>query len=170
MAVAQILSGVSRLAQNRAAIRPYLAHTVWVFVLFIYIFVIWWATWEFRSIEWTFPRYVYMLIAPTLLFFACSLLIPQRLGEHDVDLEAHFFRIRRPLLWSFLLTSAAVMLDGNILGDEAIWHRGRIGHAVMIGAPAWGLYTGNRRAHNAISIILGLALTLVVVTRFWTPR
>jgi hypothetical protein len=170
MAVAQILSGVSRLAQNRAAIRPYLAHTVWVFVLFIYIFVIWWATWEFRSIEWTFPRYVYMLIAPTLLFFACSLLMPQRLGENDVDLEAHFFRIRRPLLWSFLLTSAAVMVDGNILGDEAIWHRGRIGHAVMIGAPAWGLYTANRRAHNAISIILGLALTLVVVTRFWTPR
>jgi len=170
MAVAQILSGVSRLAQSPATIRPYLAHTVWVFVLFIYIFVIWWATWEFRSIEWTFPRYLYMLVAPTLLFFACSLLVPQSLREHGVDLEAHFFRIRRPLLWSFLLTSAAVIVDGNILGDEAIWHRGRIGHAVLIAVPVWGLYTKSRRAHNAISIILGLALTLVVVTRFWTPR
>jgi hypothetical protein len=170
MAVAQILLGVSRLAQSRATIRPYLAHTIWVFVLFIYIFVIWWATWEFRSIEWTFPLYVYMLIAPTLLFFACSLLVPQRLGEHEVDLEAHFFEIRRPLFWSFLLASAAVIVDGNILGGEAIWHRGRIGHAVLIGAPIWGLCTANRRSHNAIGIILFLALTVVVITRFWTPR
>ena len=49
---------------------------IWVFNLFIYIFLIWWATWEFRAVDWTFPQYAYLLIAPTLLFFVCSLLIP----------------------------------------------------------------------------------------------
>ena len=89
MAVAQILSGVSRLAQSPATVRPYLAHTVWVFIFFAYIFLIWWATWEFRAIDWTFAQYAYMLIAPTLLFFACSLLVPQRIDGEAVDLEEH---------------------------------------------------------------------------------
>jgi hypothetical protein len=87
LAVAQILSGISRLAQTPAAIRSYIAHTLWVIIFFLYIFLIWWATWEFRSVAWTFPQYGYMLIAPTLLFFACSLLIPQRIGDQEVDLS-----------------------------------------------------------------------------------
>ena len=111
-----------------------------------------------------------MLIAPTVLFFACSLLIPQNVSENEVDLEAHFFRIRRPLFWSFLLATAAIIADGNILGDEAIWHRGRIGHAVVLSATLWGIYTVNKRSHVAIAIILVSALVFVMATRFWTPR
>ena len=111
-----------------------------------------------------------MLIAPTLLFFACSLLVPQSLGEDEIDLEAHFFRIRRPLLWSFFLASGAVVIDGNILADEAIWHPGRIGHALVVGAPLWGICTASKRSYNAIAIIVLLALGWTVVTRFWIPR
>ena len=71
--------GASRVAQSSAAFRTFFAHSVWVVVLFAFIFLVWWATWEFRSIDWTFPKYVYMLITPTLLFFACSLIVPANL-------------------------------------------------------------------------------------------
>lgn len=69
MAVAQIMSGISRIAQSTSGTRDYLAHSIWVLNLFVYIFLIWWAGWGFRSVEWTFPQYGYMLVAPTLLFF-----------------------------------------------------------------------------------------------------
>ena len=91
LAVAQILSGISRIAQSTSTIRPFLPHSVWVFNLFIFIFLIWWASWEFRDTQWTFPQYAYMLIAPTLLFFACSLLVPQELEGEEVSMEEHFF-------------------------------------------------------------------------------
>ena len=170
LAVAQILSGISRLAQTPTPIRSYFAHTLWVIFFFLYIFLIWWATWEFRSVTWTFPQYGYMLIAPTLLFFACSLLIPQRIGDKEVDLEAHFFQVRRPLFWSFLLASVAIIVDGNLLVEEPIWHRGRIGHVVLLGAAIWGLNTSNRRSHIAIAIIVILAFSFIALTRFWFPR
>jgi hypothetical protein len=82
----------------------------------------------------------------------------------------HFLRIRKPLLWSFLLASAAVFIDGNILGDESMWYPGRIGQAIVLGAPLWGIFTADRRSHNAIGITVLLALAFLVVTRFWSPR
>jgi hypothetical protein len=170
LAVAQILSGVSRLVQSQASIRLYLAHSVWLVNLFIYIFLIWWASWEFRSVDWTFPQYGYMLIAPTLLYFACSLLIPLAGVDEPVDLRAHFFSVRKPLMWSFMLASLVVVIDGNVLGDEPLWHNGRYGHLVILGVPVWGLFSSNRRLHNALSMLVLVAFAAIVVTRFWNPR
>ena len=170
MAVAQILLGVSRVAQSSATFRPFFAHSVWVLVLFVFIFLVWWATWEFRSVDWTFPKYAYMLVTPTLMFFACSLLVPADLDAKEVDLEAHFFRIRKPLLWSFLLASAAAFIDGSVLRDEGLWYPGRIGQAVVVGASVWGISTVNRRSHNAIGIVVLFAFAFLVIGRFWSPR
>ena len=67
LAVAEILDGVSRLAQLPHPVRMFLPHTIWVLNLFVFVFLIWWASWEFRYVDWSFPFYAYMLIAPTLL-------------------------------------------------------------------------------------------------------
>jgi len=56
LAVAQILSGVSRTAQSEVPIRYFFPHSLLVFNLFIFIFLIWWASWEFRDIEWAFAK------------------------------------------------------------------------------------------------------------------
>lgn len=170
LAVAQILEGVSRLVQNPYPVRTFAPHTIWTINLFIFIFLVWWASWEFRDIEWTFPMYAYMLIAPTLLYLASSLLIPQRLRDDRVDLELHFFRIRRLFLGAYLLGALAVMVDGNILSDEAIWHSGRIAHFVMIGAAIAGYFSESRRVHLALAVMTLLAISGVALTRFLFPR
>ena len=165
MAVPQILLGLSRLAQSPATIRPYLAHSVWALDLFVLIFANWWANWEFRAVDWSLPMYAYMLVPPTLLFFACSLLFPQDSEMGEVDLTAHFFRIRRPFLLSFFFVSLAVVLDGSLMAQEALWHPGRIGHAFILAAPLWGLSTENKRSHNAAAIVVLLALGWSVAAR-----
>ena len=170
LAVAQILDGVSRLVQSPNPVKTFVPHTIWVINLFIFIFLVWWATWEFREIEWTFPRYGYILVAPTLFFLSCSLLIPQRLSDDAVDLEAHFFRIRRLFFAAYFFGALAVMIDGNVLADEPAWHSGRIGHIVVLGAAIWGYFSAGRRVHLALAMVTLLAYVGLALTRFLFPR
>jgi len=170
LAVAQILEGVSRIAQSPTPVRAFLPHTIWVLNLFLYIFLIWWATWEFRSVEWSFPRFAYMLIAPTLLFFACSLLTPQKLDGDEVSLEAHFFRVHRPFFAAYFFAALAVIVDGSVLGDEPLWFPGRIGHLTILGAAIVGFFSGNRKTHVALAAVTLLAYVILGTTRFLLPR
>ena len=170
LAVAQILSGIGRLAQTEATIRWFLPHTLWMVILFLNIFMAWWSSWEFRGLEWTFPKYAYIVIGPTLLFFACSLIVPQRAEKQQVDLEAHFFKIRRPFLWSIFLASLAAVADGTVLEDEPLWFPGRIGHVALLGTVLGGLFTENRRLQTLLAVAVMLALAYIVVTRLWLPR
>ena len=170
MALAQILSGVSGLAQTDAAIRWYAPHTIWIAILFVWVALVWWSVWEFRLIVWTFPSYIYMLVAPTLMFFTCSLLIPKNMNKQELDLEAHFLRIRKPFLWSFASATLLAVLDGTVLSDEPLWFPTRIGHIALMVSVLVGLYTENKRVQNTIAAIVMMALLYIMITRLWNPR
>ncbi len=170
LAVAQILSGISRIAQSPSTIRLFLPHSIWIFNLFIFIFLIWWASWEFRETQWTFPQYAYILIAPTFLFFACSLLVPQRFEGDEFSMEEHFFRIRRPLFASYFIAALAVIVDGSLLADEPLWHSGRYAHLAILGLAIWAYLTSSRNAHRLIAVLTVVAFAFVIAIRFWNPR
>jgi hypothetical protein len=170
LAVAQILSGVSRIAQSKSEIRLFLPHSIWVINLFVFIFLIWWVSWEFRDVQWTFPRYAYMVLAPTLLYFACSLVMPQRVDDPEFSLGEHFGRIRRPLFISFALTTIVVMVDGDVLGEEPLWHAGRIGNLAMLFLAIWGYASANRRTQSLIAGLVLLIFIGLIAFRFWSPR
>jgi len=170
LAVAQILDGISRLVQYPHPVRTFIPHTIWTINLFVFIFLVWWASWEFREIEWTFPLYAYMLIAPTLFFFSSSLLVPQRLSGDGVDLEQHFFRVRRQFFGAYFFGAFAVMVDGNVLSDEAIWHSGRIAHILILGSAIAGYFSEGKRTHLSLSVVTLLAIVGVALTRFLFPK
>ena len=170
LAVAQVLAGVSRMAQSTSAIHGYLPQKIWIFNLFLFIFLIWWATWEFRTVDWTFPQYAYLLIAPTLLFFVSSLLTPLHFERDGADMEAHFIRVRRPFFATFFLTVVTVIVDGNILSNEPVWHNGRYGHLALLAAPVWGYFSSSRKGQIAVATITLAALVATTVARFWFPR
>lgn len=170
LAVAQVLSGISRIAQSKSTVRFFLPHSIWVIILFVFIFLVWWVSWEFRNIQWTFPRYAYMILAPTLLYFACSLVMPQHIDGPEFSLEEHFFQIKRPLFISFALTTLVVMIDGDVLGDEPIWHTGRMGNLAMLCLASWGLVSTNRNTHKIIAALILLVFVGLITFRFWIPR
>ncbi len=170
LAVAQILAGVSRMAQSSIAIRHYLPQRIWIFNLFVFIFLIWWAQWEFRVVDWTFPQYAYLLVAPTLLFFVCSLLTPTSIERDGTDIEAHFLRVRRPFFATYFLSVVTVVIDGNILSNEPVWHNGRYGHVALLAASVWGYFSSSRKGQIAVAAITLTALFATTVVRFWDPR
>ncbi len=169
LAIAQILSGVGRLTQTEAAIRWFVPHTVWVAIIFIQIPLSWWAGWEFRGVEWVFPKFLYTFITPTFLFLSTSLIIPQRVEGQEIDLERHFFKIRRPVLWSFFIAMLAQFVDGPLLLSEPLWFPGRIGQIAVLCAILGVAYATNRRLQTALSIGSLLYLTYVILTRLWMP-
>ena len=170
LAVAQILAGVSRMAQSSVTIRHYLPQRIWIFNLFVFIFLIWWAQWEFRVVDWTFPQYAYLLIAPTLLFFVCSLLTPMNIELDGTDIEAHFLRVRRPFFATYFLAVVAVIVDGNFLSNEPMWHSGRYGHVALLAASVWGYFSSSRKGQIAVAVITLGALFATTLVRFWDPR
>ena len=139
LAVAQILAGVSRMAQATSPVRMYLPQKIWIFNLFMLIFLVWWAQWEFRTVDWSFPKYAYLLVAPTLLFFVCSLLTPARFDGDETDIESHFMRVRRPFFATYFLAGVTIVVDGNILSDEPVWHSARYGHIALLTSAASGV-------------------------------
>lgn len=112
LALTQLLTGIGRLAQSDASIHWYLPHTAWMLNLFLAILLSWWTGWEFRNVEWTFPKFGFLFISPIFLFFATTLAILGRLQEAQVDLERHFFRVRRLALWSIFVVLLAQFIDG----------------------------------------------------------
>lgn len=166
LAVAQILSGIGRLAQAQGDVRTFSAHTLWVVQLFVSIFLVWWATWEFREVDWRFPEYGYLLLAPTLLFFACSLIIPGSIEGRSVDLEAHFFRVKRPLMWTFLVFTLVIVFDGPVLGTEPIVHPVRFWHSAWLLAAVWGIRSENRVSHVVIAAVVVAVSVVLGGTRF----
>ena len=170
LAVAQVLAGVSRMAQSPSKIQGYLPHKIWIFNLFLFIFLIWWATWEFRTVDWTFPEYAYLLIAPTLLFFVSSLLTPLHLEREGADLEAHFMRVKRPFFATYFLAVVAVIVDGNILSNEPVWHSGRYGHVALLAASVWGYFSSSRKGQSVVAIVTLAALVVTIVVLFWVPK
>jgi len=169
MAVGQLLLGLARWAQSSARVRIYPPHSVWALTLFIMIFANWWANWEFRAIAWTLPLYAYMLLAPTLFFLACTLLTPQSFDYDEVDLEEHFFRVRRPFFAAVFVAALAILIDGALVGTEALWHPGRVGHAAILLGTLWGLGTDDRRSHQLVAWIVLSGLVGAMSWRLWTP-
>ena len=169
LALAQILLGVGRLAQTEATIRLFLPQTLWVVILFLTILTTWWAGWEFRSVEWVFPKYSYMMITPVFIFFSASLIIPQRTEVAEVDLNKHFLKIKRLVLSSYFIAILAQFADGPVLANEPLWFPGRIFQAAILGTVLLGAFTTKRRLQELSSIVVLLFLAFVTLTRFWNP-
>ena len=166
LAVGQLLLGAAGLAKNRKRVSGYLAHTLWMVLLFLFAVNLWWSQWDLRDIDWTFPSFFYVICSPTLLFFAVAILLPDDPGGRDVDLDAHFFAVR-PIFLSIMLTFLiTAWFDGPILQGQPVL--GRVGQLslVYVVAILWGLATESRRVHLVLSAALVSVFSLFVVVRF----
>lgn len=166
----KVLEGASRLVQSSSRVRTFLPHTLWVFILFFNVFLVWWASWEFRVIDWTFAKYSYFLVAPTLFYLACSLVLPEKIEGDEINLERHFFRIRRLFFGAYFFAALATFIDGNVLSHEAVWHTGRIGHLLVLSSAVVGYLTQSRSVHLAVATVTLLAILGLAATRFLLPR
>ena len=72
-----VLAGVGEMLQARSRRQLYWLHAVWVVNLFPYLVVAWWIFYRWRNQQpWTFFLFIFVLIAPTILYLASIVLFP----------------------------------------------------------------------------------------------
>jgi len=167
LALAQLFVGLASLVQTHASVRPSVPHAAWVLNLFLIVFQHWWSLWDFRDLTWTFPTVMFSLIAPSLLFFAATLISPREPEEGVVDLAEHFAHVRRPLMAVVLLSLILVTIDGPMLGTEGLVNRLRAQQVVLILSAGVTLVSARERTHVAAALLATLALLMGLSIRFF---
>jgi hypothetical protein len=167
LVVGQLLLGLAGLVQARGPVRGSLTHAAWVVSLFLFTFQHWWSLWDFRDIDWTFPRVLFSLLGPSLLFFAGTLISPHETRDGPIDLGTHFRHVRRPLMVVILATLLVVTLDGPLFGTEALLNRLRVQQLVIFCGAGAVLASKYDRVHLVGSVVVLLALMAGLLIRFF---
>lgn len=82
LAVTRVLSQISEVIQAGSRQKTYWIHTVWLINAFSMLMLNWWVFYRWRTApEWTFFLFVWVTLAPTLLYLGCSVIAPGELDE-----------------------------------------------------------------------------------------
>ena len=120
--VTHLVQNAAVLVRRRRQVRLEPVVFVWAASLFLVAALYWWSLWDFREVAWRFPLFFYMLLAPTLLHVAASLLVSGASGsETAVDGRSEFKQVRTPFMIVMALFSVVVMGDGWVVGVEPVW-------------------------------------------------
>ena len=96
LGIVRLLGGFSEYLKGRGSLK--IAH-YWVFGLigvfqFLVHLLLWWSIIGLKAVgHINFISYLYLLVGPTLLFLASSLLIPGQFDD-SIDLKKHYFDVR----------------------------------------------------------------------------
>lgn len=164
--VTHLVQDAAILVRQRRTVRLEPVVFVWAASLFLVAALYWWSLWDFRDVEWRFPLFFYMLLAPTLLHVGASLLVSGRsAGQNENGSESEFDRIRVPFMVVMALFSVVVMGDGWVVGVEPAWTEYRPLQLWTIVLYVMGAMIPSARAQLGIAW-LGLA-TYVVAGFFY---
>ena len=116
-----------------------------------------------------FPLFFYMLLAPTLLHIAASLLVSgKKRGESDGDEngdgDSGFEQVRVPFMIVMAVFSILVMGDGWVLGVEPIWTPYR---PLQLWSVALYVLGASIRDARAETFLAWLAIVTYVVAGFF---
>jgi len=120
--VTQLLQGVAALAHHPEERDFDWVPLAWASYLFLLSAAHWWSLWGMRAADWTFPAFFFVLLPPTLLYLAVSLLVSGGLSATGTAMSEDFLGIRVPFFIVLLVFNVLVMWDGALLGVEPAWN------------------------------------------------
>ena len=155
LAITHLAVGTSKLIQCRDTAKQYLPHALWTLNILLHILMIWWSMFWWSGLEdWKAHYYLGITLYAIVLFLMAAMLYPYDM-EHDIDVEAYFFRNRR---WFFALMIVAWLLDvPETRGKEWTGLRDvppsySVFITSMIFIAIVGIVASNRRTHIALPI------------------
>lgn len=169
LSITPLLSGVVRITQTDLPVRHYLPQAIWAGTTFAMILLTWWALWGFRAVEWTFSDFLLVALEPVLLFFACSLLYPQRLDDSIVDLKSHFEKVGPKFFATLFVLLILLSVDGVILGTEPAWGINRYIQIFAISIFSWAYVDRRDTSQLVASSVFAIAIVVFVSFSWSSP-
>ncbi|MCM2310274.1 MAG: hypothetical protein NDI84_02625 [Steroidobacteraceae bacterium] len=156
LGITELLAGLVRIL--RGELVPGRLHALWMFVIFQLQVQLAWGLWGLRAkVEWQYPEFLLLLLAPVLLYLAAAVIFPK--VETPERLDAHLIRRRRPF---FLLLTGYVMvaaLYSWLLFDEELTLIAAVIRLPAIAILATLAITERPRVHLVLGLVV-LALQL----------
>ena len=166
LTLGQLLMSASSLAKERRNVIPFAPYTLWIPCLYLTLINHWWSLWDLHDIDWTYAAFLYVLIGPTLVFFAVGLMVHKPSGDGPVNLQTDFEQVR-PLFMAIMFGYvASLWFDGPLFADQATF--GLIGfmHIPMLGVLAAGFLFDKKSVQVAAPILITAVLIVIMTKRF----
>ncbi len=168
LGVARVVTSVSHYIQNRDRVRPAFAHVAWSTILFLWFVGLWWISWGLRNVEaelWSYFTLIFLLVGPSLMYLATTLLLPDVPEHGELDLGERFERIGRSFfacLAGLLLWLVSVEL---FLLQEALLLPKRVNQGILVALLGFGAIFPSRKTAGVLGALV-LALAIVAFTTF----
>jgi hypothetical protein len=169
LGVTRLLAGVARIVQHPKQYAIYPVHLAWVALLLLMLVHFWW--WEFGLYvieDWTFGKYLFIILYAVTLFLLCALLFPDSM--QDYKSYEDFFYARRGWFFGLLgLTYLLDVVDTLLKGKE---HFARFGIEYIIRTPIFvalciaAILTTDRRFH-ALFVAVALVYQVSWILRLF---
>jgi len=161
LAIAEIFRGVTRVL--RGDLKPYFVHSLWVVQVFLHQVQTWWSYWFLHADEaFAFPRMLHLLVAPSLLFIAATVLFPAR--SSDVNLRDYYYSRRKAFFGVLALVAVESVLTN--LFEQGFNPTTFILRTSYLGALAVLALTSQPRVHAVLTVacVVGLGSYIAVFT------
>jgi hypothetical protein len=160
LSLARLLDGIAGVALRADRVTLFPVHSAWVVVVLITHATVWWSTWDYRSIEWDFARFVTVNSTPLVLFFISAILLPRDSQGGGLDLKAHFGKVRTMLMAGYAFAMFVWILDGPLIfRSEPLYNPMRMGQLLGLFVALWGLRNDGERVQAVIAAVV-LLITL----------
>ena len=167
--VTHLLRHVSQLVRLRAEVELGAVPLMWMVILFLYAVGYWWALWDWRVLEWTFPGFFFLLLSPMLLYVAITLLAAPEAARARGSTLTAFETIRRPFFLVLATFQVLVSFDGWILGAEPFWNRLRWLQAGLFTMYLVGAAAPRPPAQKLVAIAVLTTLTFITFGLRYLP-
>ena len=118
LAVTRLVSGFGQLLQTRARTPPYWVHALWMVNILLTIIITWWIQYRWRNVpHWTLFLFLWLLVAPLILYLVAALLFPT--NQDDVVVTSwrqHYYANNEKIFALFGLTFAIDLVDTLLKG------------------------------------------------------
>ena len=132
LGVTLLLRHVAAVIRYRTSIKLYWVPLVWMALQFVAVTWVWWSLWDFAAVEWTYPRFFFLLAGPTVQFIAISMLVSTDVSKPNASLSENFSAIRLPFMLVLAVFLVLVALDGWVFGVEPLWNSLRLLQVAML--------------------------------------
>ena len=118
LAVTRLVSGFGQLLQTRARTPPYWVHALWMVNVLLTMIITWWIQYRWRNVpHWTLFLFLWLLVAPLILYLVAALLFPT--NQDDVVVTSwrqHYYANNQKIFALFGLTFAIDLVDTLLKG------------------------------------------------------
>lgn len=135
----------------------------WMAVLFLSTSAVWWSLWDFAEVAWTYPRFFYLLLIPTVQYMAISMLVSTEASQPAVSLSDNYDLIRLPFLTLMIIYQLLNTWDGWVLDVEPLWNSLRVVQLILIALYVIAAIWSSRWVQKVVVL---LALGLFIVSTF----